>query len=144
MKKLITFMLCLCLGIGLASARERISRNANDLPQKARTTLANYFKAGVNHIKIESKAFGGNEYDVILNDGTEVEFDSRGEWKEIDCGTKAVPSKLILPAIAKYVKQNYPSGTIVKIEVGSRHYEVELNNGIDLKFGRDGRFQKVD
>lgn len=144
MKKLITLLVCLSLGIGISCARDCVSRNVNDLPQKARTTLSSHFKASVSHIKIDSKMFGGKEYDVILNDGTEVEFDADGNWREIDCGTKAVPSKLILPAIAKYVKQNYPSGTIVKIEVDSRHYEVELNNGIDLKFSRDGKFVKVD
>ena len=56
----------------------------------------------------------------------------------------AVPSKLILPAIQKYVKANYPSAAIVQIDIDRNKYEVELNNGLDLEFSRDGRFLKVD
>ena len=144
-KKVATFLVCVFLGMGLASARTTVSRNANDLPAKARTMLAaNFGKTGINHIKIEHKTFGGREYDVILNDGTEVEFNSDGEWTEVDCGSRAVPAKLILPDIARYVKKNYPSSTIVQIEVDRKSYKIELDNGIDLKFGRDGRFLKID
>lgn len=145
MKKLAALLVCVFVGMGFAGARTTVSRNANDLPAKARTMLAdNFGKTGINHIKIEHKTLGGREYDVILNDGTEVEFNSDGEWTEVDCGSKAVPAKLVLPDIARYVKKNYPSSSIVQIEVERNSYKIELSNGIDLKFGRDGRFLKID
>ena len=145
MKKILTILACLVLGLGAMSARSRVVRDSKILPQKAQTILrTNFPKAKVNHIKLETKALGRDEYDVILNDGTEVEFDHDGDWKEVDCGAKAVPSGLVLPAIGKYVKTNYPSASIVGIEIDRHSYEVKLDNGTDLKFGRDGRFIKVD
>ena len=145
MKKLITFVICVCLGVAVTQARTTTSPNVNDLPSAARSRLSTYNgKVGVHHIKIEHKFIGGNEYDVILNDGTEIEFNSDGQLTEIDCGSKAVPSKLILPAITKYVKANYPSAKIVQMEVERNSYKIELNNGLELKFSRSGKFLKVD
>lgn len=145
MKKILTLLVCVVLGLGAMSARSRVVRDVKVLPAQAQTMLrTNFPKTQVNHIKIETKALGHDEYDVILNDGTEVEFNHNGEWKDVDCGNRAVPSGLVLPVIGKYVKTNYPSAVIVGIEVDRNHYEVELSNGVDLKFGRDGRFLKVD
>lgn len=145
MKKILTILVCLVLGLGAMSARSRVVRDTKVLPQKAQAMLrTNFPKAQVNHIKLETKAFGRDEYDVILNDGTEVEFNHDGDWKEVDCGVKAVPASLVMPVIGKYVRTNYPSATIVGIEIDRRSYEVKLSNGVDLKFGRDGHFIKVD
>ena len=145
MKKLLTLIVCVCLGIGLATARDHSTRNVKELPAQAQAMLANNFgKVGVNHIKIDRKAFGGSEYDVILNDGTEIEFDGDGQWKEIDCGASAVPNGLILKPISQYVGKNFPGSKIVKIERNRNDYDVELSSGIELKFGRDGRFIRVD
>lgn len=145
MKKLVLMILCVTLCTCIGCARTTVSRNVNDLPAKARTTLTTHFgKVGVNHIKIDHKTFGGREYDVILNDGTEIEFNNDGDWTEIDCGRTAVPSKLILPAIQQYVKKNFSGASIVQIEAERSKYKVELNTGLDLEFGRDGSFLRVD
>lgn len=145
MKKILIALLCMVIGLGAASARSNVSRDAKVLPAKAQTMLRTYFgKTAVNHIKIETKVLGEKEYDVILNNGTEIEFNHKGDWTSVDCGMSAVPSKLILPAIQKYVKANYPSAAIVQIDIDRNKYEVELNNGLDLEFSRDGRFLKVD
>ncbi len=145
MKKLLALVVCVCMGIVAMSAGTRVSRNIKDLPAQAQSTLSQYFgKKGVNHIKIESKAFGGHEYDVILNDGTEIEFDANGNWKEINCGSAEVPSGLILRSITSYVKNNYKGQKIVKIEANRNNYEIELYNGLDLKFSRDGKFLRID
>lgn len=144
MKKIIlclAFILAICLS---AIARDQVTRNVSALPTKAQTTISQNFKAKVNHIKIDSKVLGGKEYDVILNDGTEVEFDKDGNWKEIDCGTNAVPSGLIPKAIQNYVSTNYKGQKIVQIEVDRSKYKVELLNGVDLEFDRSGRFLRVD
>lgn len=145
MKKLVTLMLCLCLCACVAFARTNISRNVADLPSAAQSMLKTHFgKTGVNHIKIDHKTLGGTDYDVILNNGTEIEFDSNGNWKEIDCGQTAVPAKLILPAIQKYVNTNYAGTKIVQIEIERNKYKIELSNGLDLEFSRNGKFLRID
>ena len=98
----------------------------------------------MSHIKIEKHTFGGTEYDVILVNGTEVEFDSDGKWTEIDCGHNAVPAALIMKPIRDYVAKNYKGLNIVKISVERSKYEVELSNGLDLDFSRSGEFLRID
>lgn len=145
MKKLISLIAALLIVTMPAVAKDSYSRSVDDLPQAARTFLRNYFpKASIHHIKIEKHTFGGNEYDVILQNGTEIEFDHKGDWEEIDCGSSGVPSGIILKNISKYIQDNYKGKKIVKIEKKAREYEIELNNGVELKFHRDGTFIKED
>lgn len=81
-------------------------------------------------------------YDVIFTDGTKIEFDRKGNWTEIDCRAKAVPSALIPRAIAQYASANYRGARIVKIERDDKKYDVELSTGIELTF--DKRFNLID
>ena len=145
MKKIIALMAIVMLAVGAACARDRVSRNVSDLPAAAQTMLTKYFpKTPVSHIKIDSEFLRGNDYDVVLVDGTEVDFDSKGNWKEIDCGRNAVPAGLILKPISDYVKANFKGQQIVQIQVERTHYDVELSSGLDLRFDRSGRFQRID
>lgn len=144
MKRLL-FMLAVIMGILTASARNNYSHNPADLPPSAQTILKNNFKAEVSHIKIE-KDFGKiKEYDVILTDGTEVTFDSHGNWKEIEVKQKSsVPASLIPKAISEYVKQNQKNVKIIGIEKNRSGYEVELSNGVEMKFNSEGKFVRYD
>lgn len=133
------------LTVGIASARDRVTRNTSELPQAAQTTITRHFsKTGVNHIKIDSKVFGGDEYEVILNDGTEIDFNSDGTIKEIDCGRSAIPEALVLKPIRDYVNSNFKGAKIVGMDVERGGYEITLSTGVDLKFDRAGNFKKID
>ena len=61
-----------------------------------------------------------------MADGIELEFNSKGEWLEIDCKNKAVPSTFIPQAISKYMKANYNGHKTVKIERNRKGYELTL------------------
>jgi len=144
MKKFLTIIAIVLIASATMCARDRVTRNVSELPATSQTFLKKYFpKTGVNHIKIEKELFK-TSYDVILNNGTEIEFDSDGNWKEIDCGNTAIPNGIIMKAITNYVKTNYPKRVIVQIERSSSKYEVELSDGTDLDFGRNGEFLRVD
>lgn len=133
------------LGIGMASARDRVTTDANELPQAARTFIKKHFaKTAINHIKIDDNIFSGDEYDVVLDNGSEIDFDSKGDWKDIDCGRNGVPASVVLPAISNYVKSNYKNARIESISKKHNKYEVELTNGLDLEFSRSGAFMRVD
>lgn len=145
MKKTILFIVAAIIGLMPMVARDRVSRDPYDLPQDAREMITTYFKKSeINRIKIDSKFLGGNEYEVILDNGTEIEFDSDGKWIEVDCGHRAVPQSLIPNDIVNHVKSNYAGRSIVKIEHKHNKYEVELSNGIDLVFDQNGKFLHVD
>lgn len=146
MKKFISLMVALVLGIGIGMARDRVTSDPSVLPAAATATINKHFgKVGVNHIKIDENVFGHvDDYDVILNNGTEIEFTADGTVKSVDCGRNAVPAALVIKPIRDYVAANWKGNEIVAIETDRNSYDVELSNGIDLKFDRSGRFLRVD
>lgn len=145
MKKTITLLLAILLSVAVASAGEKIYRNANVLPATAQEMLKKHFGSKkVSMVKVDSKIVGGKEYEVILTDGTEIEFNNSGNWTEVDCGRNAVPAGLVIKPISDYVKMNYSNAKIVRIEIHRSKYEVELSNGVEIEFGRDGHFIRID
>lgn len=146
MKKKVVLALLLALVVGLgASAKGIYSRNVNVLPVAARTTLKSNFKAGVSLIKSDKELGRVSEYEVVLNDGCEVTFDRSGNWKDVECpANRSVPDKMVPQQIRNYVKANHKKARIVGIERKGSGYEVELSNGVDIKFDRQGRFLRYD
>lgn len=146
--KLKTFLLVLVVAfVALGCyARDTYSTDVKILPKAAQVLLNTHFsKLQVNHIKIDHHTFGGNDYDVVLSDGTEVDFDNNGNLEEIDCGRNGkVPDALVMAPIKNYISRVYPKQRIIKYEVKRNGYEVELQNGIDLIFNKAGAFQRVD
>lgn len=113
-----------------------------DLPLKAQTVLSQHFNnQKVTFASIESGIIDKN-YDVVLQNGTKLEFDKKGNVTEIDCKQGAVPEKLIPQAIRTYLQENYSGQTVRKIEFNKNEYELELSNGIDITFNK--HFQVID
>ena len=140
MKKLLLIAAFCLSAIGLYAGKT-VSYNDNVLPPNAKSTLSTYFNSKVNHIKIDKNMFGNvDEYEVILQNGTEVDFDGSGNLKEVDAGKNAVPSGLVLKEIKDYVKKNCGNKKIVQLEIKKNGYEIELVDGRDLEFDRSGKF----
>ena len=81
-------------------------------------------------------------YEVMLADGTKVEFNRNGEWKEVDCRHSSVPTPIVPAQIMKYVKANYPDVKVMKIERDRIDYELRLSNRLELTF--DTKFNIID
>ena len=112
------------------------------LPAKAQTLLTKHFSnQKVVLATIESNVIGKN-YDVVLKNGTKLEFDKKGNLTEIDCKQGTMPTQLIPQAIKNYLKANYARQSVKKIELNKNEYEVELTNGLDLTFNK--HFQLID
>ena len=71
-----------------------------------------------------------------------MEFDKKGNWKEIVCRTSKVPSDVVPQQIKTYLQKNYPGKSIVKLDRHRSVYEVKLNNGMEIEFNRN--FQVID
>ena len=109
------------------------------------TTFLNKYFPGTSVVGIDTDSeYGGLEYDVYLNDGTEVDFDRNNQWESVDCKVKAVPAAIVPAAIASYVKANYQSLPITKISNKRYGYDVEVSNGLELKFNANGQFVGID
>lgn len=141
MKKfLILSLLAIATTLSVA-ARDTFSRNISDLPQTAQNILNQNFKAKLSLIKIEKSLGRIDEYEVVLEDGTEINFDRDGKWKDVEVRLgKSVPASIVPKAIRDYVKANNQNKKIIGIEKTGKHYEVELENGVELRFDRAGNF----
>ena len=114
----------------------------NALPVKAQTLLNNHFNNQKVMLATIESGIINKSYDVVLQNGTKLEFDKKGNLTEIDCKQGIVPALLIPQAIKNYLKDNYAGQSVKKIEINKNEYEVELTNGLDLTFNK--HFQLID
>ena len=114
----------------------------NELPAKAQTVLTTHFSGQkVTMATLESEIID-KSYNVVLQNGTKLEFDRKGNLTEVDCKQGTVPAKLIPHAIKSYVQTNYSGQNIKKMEIDKNEHEIELSNGLDITFNK--RFQVID
>lgn len=145
MKKLVIAILILLSSTGLAIARDTYARDIKVLPSAAQHELNNNFKGEVSLIKIDKDLGRISEYEVVLTDGAQVTFDSKGNWKDIEVAPgKEVPANYIPAPMKEFVKKSHKGAKIVGIEKDRKGYEVTLSNGIEIKFNTAGSFVKYD
>jgi uncharacterized protein YuzE len=136
-------LLCMLLQSVTCLADDKIIP-VEQLPASAKTFVKKYFPQATIEYATKDTEFMGTTYEVRLSDGTEVDFDKKGNWDNVDCKTKAVPASLVPAAIAQYVKAHYPNTVIVKIDKERGGYEIELSNDLDLKFNSKGKLIGID
>ena len=145
MKKILTLLFIVITTVSVASAGNKIYYNDSPLPAASKTLLSKHFKAKVNFVKVETNVWGSvKEYEAVLTDGTEVDFDANGSLKSVDAGANGVPNSLVLPAIATYVKNNCKNQKIMELDITSKTYKIELQDGRDLIFDRNGKFLREE
>ena len=116
----------------------------NELPATAQQFISKNFDANaITHVVME-KEFLSNDYKVLMNDGTKLEFNDKGIWKEVEAEYSAVPAQLIPDAIKKYINTKFPNASVVKLETKRYGYAVELKSGLELEFDKNGKFLRID
>lgn len=145
MKKFILTMM-LMLGIVTAmSAADTYAHDASVLPEAAKNTIKNNFKAKVSVVKIDKTLGRIDDYDVTLSDGTEIEFDRSGNWKNVETSVNSSVPKGFLPKEAvTFINAKHNGKKVVGIEKKRYGYEIELSDGIDIQFDKNGKFIKYD
>lgn len=114
------------------------------LPEAAKTFIKQTFpEQAIAYAEIET-GLTKTKYEVRLNDGTEIDFNGKGEWDKVDCKYKAVPAVLVPEPIALHVEANYPASLIVKIDKELYGWEIELSNDLELKFAANGSLLAID
>ncbi|RXM38852.1 hypothetical protein BOQ62_15155 [Chryseobacterium sp. CH21] len=137
-------MILFLLSGGLFFAQDR-AINANQLPKTAKTFLSSYFKGIPVSSAIEDREiYGVDEYKVYLTNGMKMEFDSSGNWKEVDGKHQKIPYGFIPASIRNYSTKNFPNTYITKVEKKRWSYKAELSNGLELEFDRNGNFKRID
>ena len=142
MRKLVLTLSVFFAAIGVACADVDRPIEVNKLPDAAQKFLKQYFpNASVSLAKVDVELVY-KEYDVLLTDGTRVDFNNSGEWIDVDCKFATVPEGIVPRQIVDYVAKNYPNANILRIERDRHTYEVSLSNRLELTF--DKKFKIVD
>ena len=123
-----------------ATAQKKIAMS--ELPAGATEFLAKHFP-GIAIEKAKKDAEHGEKgFEVILVDGTEIEFWKDGNYREVDGKDNPIPTDYIDPKIVDYVTKNYPNNKITHIDYGHKNVDVDMTGKIDLEFSKEGNFIK--
>lgn len=132
---LMAFVLSMCMP---AMADNDRVITFDQLPAQAQELLKKHFAEKVPLII----TVDWDDYKVIYQSGEKVEFDKKGNWKDLDCKVSRVPVALIPEQIKANVKATFPGAIIIKLDRDRRGYDVKLNNGMELEYNK--KFQVVD
>ena len=139
MKRFIfAFVAIVCFGLSTAMAQNTNSNSA------ITQFVTQYFPEATIQMVMPDE----DDIDVVLNDYTKIEFKLNNEWKKVDCehATKfnSVPATLVPEQITAYVNANFPNTIIKKLEKKFFGWEIELSNGLEVKFNNNFKVTKVD
>ena len=132
---LMAFVMAMCLP---AQADNDRVITYDQLPAQAQTLLKQHFANKVPLII----TMDFDDYKVMYQSGEKVEFDKKGNWKDIECKGSQVPANLIPAEITASVNAKFPGATITEIDRDRRGYSVKLSNGLELEFNK--KFQIVE
>lgn len=115
-----------------------------ELPVEVINFISKYFGDTVIHTyEIESSVLGGKSYEVTFQNGASVEFDDKGNWKEVS-HPSGINNELVPSMIVDFVKKNHPNILMKKISKEKKEIEVELTNGVELIFSDTGNFLRIE
>lgn len=150
MKKMMMFTVLGIATIGVAVAatiyhlRDDQPIGYSELPAKAQEFVEKYYD-GVDVTRVTmDRDISSTEYDVMLSNGTKIEFNTDGEWRDVDARNSAVPSAIVPKEIRSYVDKNYNGNDIVELKRERYGWEVKLSQGLELEFDNAFRLTEID
>ena len=129
-------------GVSVSAQDKKIT--AAELPATAQNFIKQHFKGQTITVAKMDKEMFDIDYEAVLSGGTEIEFDEKGDWKEIDGNHNALPASVIPTAINNYISSNYKGQGVVQIDKKRAGYDIELSNGTELEFDTNGKFLRID
>lgn len=146
-KSIMTLMGVIMATVGVMAASftddDRVI-NYDELPAAARSFIKQYFPNEQPSYTYEDRDLTHTEYKVVMASGTKLEFNDKGEWRDVECRGCAVPAALVPKEIADYVAKHYASCTVTEISKGRNEWDVKLSNGLEMEFSSDFRLVEVD
>ena len=114
------------------------------LPATAQEFVKTYFKDyNIQYIFCD-KEFADVDYKIRFEDGTEIEFNAKGEWTDISSKQKCIPTAFILKEITDYVETYHKDMCITDIEREFNRITIELNDTLDIEFNSKGTLISYD
>lgn len=131
--------------IGLTACEKEKLVGVSELPNDAQQYIETHF-GGIEVSQVVKDIDGlRHSYDVYLANGVELEFNKSGEVRSVENKRNdRLPNSVVPTKILSYVEENFPDQYIVSWDIDDRDQEVELSNGMDLKFSKSGDFIRID
>lgn len=144
MKKILLSALAFATLAVTPTMAEDVAITAQRLPEAAQKFLKTNYSTNKVVSAMHDRDITDNDYTVVLDDGTKIEFDASGKWESVKNRVGNIPASVVPAKIAAYISTNYPSTKVEKIERKRYGYEVELTSDLDLRFSTEGRFIGID
>ena len=109
------------------SLKADVILSPQSLPNNIKDFLQKNFKTQIGLAQRDK-----NTYEIALSDGTELEFDIMGEWKEIEARGTAISYEVLPPNIASILKNEFKNTTIKELERKINYYKVKFYNNLEV------------
>lgn len=139
----ISALLLMLVVSGSALFAKDIPVAEKDLPQAVRSYVNTHFPESAIALAVKDTEGVSHSYEIKLNNAVELDFNAKGEITSID-GREKLPDSVLPEKILTYVQAQYPQNYITDWAVKKTGHEVELDNGLELKFNRKGDFLRAD
>lgn len=141
-KHILTLVAVLFLSIS-AIAQNSMTQ-LNQLPVTAQEFVKTYFSDYKIQYIFSDKEFADVDYKIRFEDGTEIEFNSKGEWTDVSSKQKCIPTGFILKEITDYVEMNHKDMCITDVEREFNRITIELDDNLEIEFNSKGKLISYD
>lgn len=114
------------------------------LPAKAQEFVKTYFSDYKVSYVFADKEFADTEYKIRFENGTEIDFNAKGEWTDVSSKNNCIPTGFILKDITNYVEMNHNGMCITDIEREFNRIKIELNDSLEIEFNSKGKLISYD
>lgn len=145
MKKTLVILATLLI-CGLTLRAENMHRiiTFEELPLKAQEFVTTYFSSQtIRFVRMEVEVTK-TEYTVRFENGMEIEFNSNGDWDEVESHAECLPKGFLDENILNYLNQHHPDCCLHEVARGRHKFEIELANGLEIIFNKNGEFLRYD
>lgn len=114
------------------------------LPAKAQEFVKTYFSDYKVSYVFADKEFADTEYKIRFENGTEIDFNAKGEWTDVSSKNNCIPTGFILKDITNYVEMNHNGMCITDVEREFNRIKIELNDSLEIEFNSKGKLISYD
>lgn len=114
------------------------------LPATAQEFVKTYFNDYKVQYIFSDREFADVDYKIRFEDGTEIEFNAKGEWTDVSSKQKCIPTGFILKEITDFVEANHKDMCITDVEREFNRIKIELDDNLEIEFNNKGKLISYD
>lgn len=136
--------LAVILFVSIAAFAQNGMTKLEQLPATAQEFIKTYFNDYKVSYVFSDREFVDVDYKVRFEDGTEIEFNAKGDWTDVSSKNNCIPTGFILKEITDFVDANHKGMCITDIEREFNRINIELNDSLEIEFNSKGKLISYD